>query len=557
MKRDALGSPIPLGPSVIQESVMQSLPLRVVVPFVVLCLPYVGLATWLERVKGSQSLAAFVASVALLMWVLAFATQTWRRFFLLQMPILLLSAAFAGYTLSFDNPPGQLIAYVLATSSWEEVRGFFGIWQGERLLLAAAILTSIYLLLAFRSPPRPISSGRNTYLRWGIMGAVVLLSAYAAQNSAAFIDGIAANPVFGTAMFVAGPLRHANATVNGTAIQKVPYGASRVGHEEVHILIIGESARRDSWSVYGYERKTTPNLEKLRGEAIFFQNAVADANLTIAAVPILLTGMSPGHFDMNLVRGNLVDLAEEAGYATAWLMNQDPHISLLIGIHADRMVYPPAISTLVAGHLPLDEALLPDFRREIARSGKARFIGLHVIGSHWQYDSRYPAAFEHFGSGKGLTYLSALSGKPDQQVVNAYDNSVAYTDWFLGQVIEQARKLTVPATVTYFADHGEDLFMLDGRSGHGAATYSKHQFDIPAFVWVNSAYREAHADKVQAMTQNSAKEIRSHNVFYSVADLMGIEWPGASPAQSFASAQFVPDLSPQVIAGGALVSRVD
>jgi hypothetical protein len=59
------------------------------------------------------------------------------------------------------------------------------------------------------------------------------------------------------------------------------------------------------------------------------------------------------------------------------------------------------------------------------------------------------------------------------------------------------------------------------------------------------------------MTQNSAKEIRSHNVFYSVADLMGIEWPGASPAQSFASSAFIPDLSPQVIAGGTLVSRTD
>jgi glucan phosphoethanolaminetransferase (alkaline phosphatase superfamily) len=115
----------------------------------------------------------------------------------------------------------------------------------------------------------------------------------------------------------------------------------------------------------------------------------------------------------------------------------------------------------------------------------------------------------------------------------------------------------VPATVTYFSDHGEDLFALDGRAGHGAATYSKHQFDIPAFVWVNSAYRQAHPDKVQAMTQNAAKEIRSHNVFYSVADLMGIEWPGAVPTQSFASTDFIPDHSPNVIAGGALVSRVD
>ena len=99
--------------------------------------------------------------------------------------------------------------------------------------------------------------------------------------------------------------------------------------------------------------------------------------------------------------------------------------------------------------------------------------------------------------------------------------------------------------------------MLDGRSGHGGATYSKHQFDIPAFVWVNSAYREAHPDKMQAMAQNSAKEIRSHNVFYSVADLMGSEWPGASPADSFASNRFIPALTTPVIAGGALVSRDD
>jgi glucan phosphoethanolaminetransferase (alkaline phosphatase superfamily) len=530
---------------------------RVAAAFIVLCLPYLALGAWLAHAKGLQSVAAYVASVGLMLWLFAFVARTWRRFFLLQFPLLLLSAAFAAYTLSFDNPPGQVIAYVLATSSWEELLGFFSIWQGQRLLLAAVLLASVYLILTVRSPPRLISSSRNVYLRWGPMAAVLLLIGYAAPNSAALVDGIATNPIVGTAMFVDGPLRHADAAVRGTAMQKLSYGASRVHGEEVHILVIGESARRDSWSVYGYGRRTTPYLEKLRGEAIFFQNAVADANLTICAVPILLTGMAPDRFDLNTIRGNLVDLAAQAGYYTAWLMNQDPHVSLLIGIHADRMLYPPAISTLVAGRLPLDEALLPDFRREIERSGKPRFIGLHVIGSHWQYDSRYPAAFAQFGPTGGLTYLSALSGVPDQRVVNAYDNSVAYTDWFLSQIIEQARKLAVPATVTYFSDHGEDLFALDGRAGHGAATYSKHQFDIPAFVWVNSAYRQAHPDKVQAMTENAAKEIRSHNVFYSVADLMGIEWPGAATAQSFASTDFIPDHSPQVIAGGALVSRVD
>jgi glucan phosphoethanolaminetransferase (alkaline phosphatase superfamily) len=533
---------------------MQTTRMRLIAAFGMLCLPYAALGAWLLHAKGLRSLAAFIASVALLMWVLALLSGTWRRFFLVQIPLFLLAAAFAACTLTFDNPPGQLIAFVLATSTWQEIRGFFGLWPGERLLLGGLILGSIYVWLAVRSPPQPISSGRNVRLRWGFIGAIVLLSGVAIGNAAAFIDGLAANPLIGSAMFVAGPLRYARAAVNGTAVHKVPYGAARAGGEEVHILIIGESARRDSWSVYGYQRKTTPTLQSLRGEAIFFQHAVADANLTICAVPILLTGVVPQRFDIKDVRGTLVDLAEEAGYSTAWLMNQDPHISLLLGIHADRMLYPPPLSTLIMGKLPLDETLLPDLRREIARGGKSRFIGLHVIGSHWQYDSRYPPAFERFGSGKGLDYLSVLSKEPDQRVVDAYDNSVLYTDWFLGQVIEQARALDVPATVSYFSDHGEDLFMLDGNAGHGTAVFTHHQFDIPAFVWVNSAYRQAHSDKVQAMQQNSAKEIRSHDVFYSVADLMGIEWPGASPARSFASSRFEPDLSNTVIAGGGLVS---
>jgi glucan phosphoethanolaminetransferase (alkaline phosphatase superfamily) len=536
---------------------MQRLPIRAIAAWVLLCLPYLALGAWLESAKGLQSVAAFVATIALLMWVLAFVARTWRRFLLLQFPFLVLAGTFAAYTLTFDDRPGKGIAYVLVTSSWAEFLGFFGIWQGKRLLLVAVILGLIYLILAVRSAPRPISFGRNVYLRWGPLAAVVLLSVYAAQNAVAFVEGIEFNPVIGTAMFAMGPLREARASLDGRAVRKVPYGASRSdADEEVHILVIGESARRDSWSVYGYQRQTTPDLEHLQGEAIFFQNAVADANLTIYAVPILLTGTPPTRLDMKAIAGSLVDLAQEAGYSTTWLMNQDPHISLLTGIHAEHMVYPP-VSTVVEGNLPVDGTLLPDLQREIQRRGKPRFIGLHTFGSHWEYALRYPAAFKPFGSGSELSHLSFLSGQPDQRILDAYDNSVAYTDWFLGQVIEQARTLNVPATVTYFSDHGEDLLMLDGRAGHGTHAYSKHQYAIPAFVWVNSAYRKAHPDKVQAMTQNSAKEIRSHNVFYSVADLMGIEWPGASPAQSFASSAFIPDLSPQVIAGGTLVSRTD
>jgi glucan phosphoethanolaminetransferase (alkaline phosphatase superfamily) len=139
--------------------------------------------------------------------------------------------------------------------------------------------------------------------------------------------------------------------------------------------------------------------------------------------------------------------------------------------------------------------------------------------------------------------------------VDAYDNAVLYSDWFLGQVIDAARRLKVPATVLFLSDHGEDLQLLDGAAGHGQPVYTEHAFNIPAFVWVNDAYRAAHPQRVKAMEQNAVKEFRSHNVFETEGDLMGITWPGRHPERSLASAQFVPDTSMKRIAGGVIVAN--
>jgi len=125
----------------------------------------------------------------------------------------------------------------------------------------------------------------------------------------------------------------------------------------------------------------------------------------------------------------------------------------------------------------------------------------------------------------------------------------------LKQIIEPARRLTVPATVTFFPDHGEDLQLLDGHSGHGAPEYTPHAFSIPAFVWINDAYAKAHPDKVAALRRNAGKQIRSHDVFGTLADLMDITWPGQQAARSFASDGFVPDRMAKYSAGGVLVTQ--
>lgn len=519
------------------------------------------LATAISQIgrQSTRTIATILLVSILLVFLIASLTRTWRRFFLVCFPLVLVSSAFAAYIVSFGVRPSRSLAVVLLSTSWEEVVGFVSLYQLSTLVLVACALVAVYLLVALRLPATRIFSGKPGALGITRSRALLLaslpLTAYASFNPADLIDGIAINPVTGGMLFFAADVPAAYASWKGTQVQRVPYGAQRSGGEEVHILVIGESARRDSWSVYGYGRSTTPYLDKLKDEVIFLQDAVADANLTSWSVPIILTGITPEQFTTTPVRGTLVDLAKEAGYSTAWLINQDISMTKYAGVHADHMTYPPHV-TNIFDLKTLDGVLLPAYATEIGRAGVPRFIGIHVMGSHWVYDRRYPASFQRFGSARNLNDLALFSrGNDSEGMMDAYDNSVAYTDWFLRQLIEHARALQVPVTLTFFPDHGEDVGLLDGTVGHGAPAYTPHAFEIPAFVWVNDAFRQAHPEKVTAIRANASKEIRSHDVFGTVADLMGISWAGADPVRSFASDKFVPDIAMRHCAGGQLVAR--
>jgi glucan phosphoethanolaminetransferase (alkaline phosphatase superfamily) len=522
--------------------------------------PSIAVAAWASRTRAPRSAVAVLMTFVLVACLLAAITRTWRRFFLVQYPFCLLGVVFATYTLTFGIAPGHTLAGIVVATSSEEVRGFIGLPQGRWLITLLVVWSLCYLASAAFLPTQRIFSGRGVLLARIVVVLLVPVAAYTATNSAQLIDGIGLQPVVGSLMFLGGDVPEVKSEMRGSQVHKIPYRAQRSGSEEVHVLVVGESARRDSWSVYGYDRPTTPYLDSLKNkdEAIFLQHAMADANLTSWAVPILLTGMTPDAFEMSKVRGNIFDLAKEGGYYTAFLANQDVNISAIVGVDADLIESPLDFSRNINGRRTLDGQMLPAFRRELARGGKSRFIGIHMMGSHWEYFNRYPADFQHFGTAKqigGLSMLSIFVPSKDNgaAVRDSYDNTVLYTDWFLQQVIEQARKLTVPATVTFFPDHGEDLQMLDRQSGHGQPVYTQHAFEIPAFVWANDAYRKLHPDIIAALKNNSTKEIRTHNLFYTVADLMGIKWPEANAARSFASASFVPEPTMQYIAGGVLV----
>jgi glucan phosphoethanolaminetransferase (alkaline phosphatase superfamily) len=517
-------------------------------------LPYVAML-YFCAMHGSKprSVLALLATAALGSLLLAGCTRTWRRFFLAYFPLLIVSIAYTVYALVYGIVPGRTLGMLLLSASSEEIRGLLILWPRKWLLLPLVAALTAYLWLAWRLPEWAIFSGKANIGARVILVLTLPITAYAATSTAQLVDGIALNPVAGSVMFFAGQLPRARAEIRGANVVKVPYHATPVTAEEVHVLIVGESARRGSWSVYGYQRRTTPYLERIKDEMILLRHVTADANLTVLAVPMILTGVAPQQLAGTRLRGNLLDVAKEGGYSTSWLVNQDIQVSTAIGITPDHLDYPPEMQSDVFGRNVPDSELLGAYRRELLRTGSPRFIGMHVMGSHWEYYRRYPPSFQRFGQAHQLNPLSiARSGQSvDQAMVDSYDNSVLYTDWFLAQVIEAARQLRVPVTVTFIPDHGESLSALDqGFAGHGGPEYSASQFQIPALVWVNDYYRRSHPQQVAALKANAAKQIRSHDFFYTVADLMGVTWPQAKPERSFASELFVPDTSGAMLVGG-------
>jgi glucan phosphoethanolaminetransferase (alkaline phosphatase superfamily) len=522
-------------------------------------MPFIAMLLWSLRTQAPRSLLTLVFTAILVTMALAACARTWRRFFLLTFPLWVLATAYSTCAIVSDKVPERTVALLLSSTSWEEISGLFGVWQQKWMTVPIAGVLALYLVLASRLPVWPVFSRASMTVTRVFLVLTVSMAVYAAQNFAQFTAGVALNPVIGSLMFFGVQMSRAHDELQGKLIVKTPFHAQRTRtDEEVHVLIVGESARRASWSAYGYARATTPYLDGLEkdNEAIFLRDAMSDANITILAVPIILTGLTPQEAAPGPRRGgNLLDLAKEAGYTTSWLVNQDVGVSTSMSMAADHLEYP---HEGLFSRRALDETLLPAYWREIARTGHARLIGMHVMGSHWQYHLRYPNSVQRFGSAQRRSGPSSATNDRSiaADLVDAYDNSVLYTDWFLQQVIEQARGLQVPATVTFIPDHGEASPYLDGAAvGHGAANYVPAEFEIPAFIWINAAYRKAHPEKVAALETNASKEIRSHDVFYTVADLMGITWPGAAPERSFASERFVPDATKQHLVRGVLTTR--
>jgi lipid A ethanolaminephosphotransferase len=290
----------------------------------------------------------------------------------------------------------------------------------------------------------------------------------------------------------------------------------------VTVVVVGETARADHFSLNGYPRDTNPELSA--ANVINYPNATSCGTLTAVSLPCMFSVFGKSDFGETKARSteNLLDVLQHAGVEVSWLDNNTGSKGV-----ADRVAYyhssPEETPALCHGKQCLDQILVDRLGPLLKHVKKDTVIVLHMLGSHGpSYFLRYPTEFALFKPDCRSSHLSECS---DEALMNAYDNTIVYTDYILGQVIGLLKQHQdrLSTSMIYLSDHGESLGE-DGLYLHGtpyliAPEAQKH---IPFLTWLSDDFAAAMTIDTQCLRDRSSEPVSHDNLFHSVLGLMDV-----------------------------------
>jgi glucan phosphoethanolaminetransferase (alkaline phosphatase superfamily) len=305
------------------------------------------------------------------------------------------------------------------------------------------------------------------------------------------------------------------------------FGAQATGRPlDAVVLVIGESARADRWSLNGYGRQTNPLLEK-RQNLVFLSNVVSQSISTRLAVPFIVARrpiLSPDGSPATQPEPSLIAAFNEVGYRSAWLSNQsnsgfwDTSSAFYArDAHTARFMNP---STFEQPGNP-DGVLLEPFAA-LLQGKQPLMVVVHTMGSHFQYANRYPPEFDRFQPSLKTPRHDAVPGARDsRESSNSYDNTILYTDYFLDQLMAQLNRDGRRSVLAYVSDHGEDV----GESScpaTGMKRQGRWSYRVPALVWLSDALAREKEAELARLRQAAAAPLQSDSVFPMLLEIAGV-----------------------------------
>ena len=329
---------------------------------------------------------------------------------------------------------------------------------------------------------------------------------------------------------------------------------------EVYVMVVGETARAHNFSLYGYPRNTNPLLSKTPGIKAF-PNVTTQSNTTHKSVPMLLSAASAEDFERLFHEKGILAAFKEAGFHTVFISNQLPNHSFIdfLGEQADEHYFLKKEDALQGNHY--DEDLLQKLDEILPKADASSsahyhyryrklFVVLHSYGSHFNYQERYPRSFAYFKPD------SRSEAKPENRrdLLNAYDNTIRYTDYILHGIIERLQKWEGVQTKTdgvydqptsamlYTSDHGENIFDDDRHLFlHAAPKASDYELHVPFIIWTSEGFSKQYPDILKALGENRTKQVQSSlSAFHTMLGIGGIQTHYRQDEYSVASDKYHP-----------------
>jgi lipid A ethanolaminephosphotransferase len=289
------------------------------------------------------------------------------------------------------------------------------------------------------------------------------------------------------------------------------------------VMVVGETARAANWGLNGYVRQTTPRLAGLN--VVNFSRVQSCGTDTETSLPCMFSAIGRHDYDAARIRNSdsLLHLLRRVGFNIVWRDNNTGCKGVCADIgeeRVDRLHVPAACDASGC----LDEVLLHGLDT-IARSNNGNlFVVLHQLGNHGPaYHKRYPQQFRRFAPTCDTAELQLCQR---QEIVNAYDNAVLYTDDFLASTIAflKAQEPRYDTALLYVSDHGESLgengLYLHGMPYSIAPTVQK---EVPMVMWFSTTFlRTFQID--EACLRSRARQPATHdNLVHTLLGMLQIE----------------------------------
>jgi len=304
----------------------------------------------------------------------------------------------------------------------------------------------------------------------------------------------------------------------GGRSQRVALGVRK---PTVMLLVIGETARAANFSLGGYPRITNPQMQQVQ-DLVYFDRATSCGTATATSLPCMFSPFPRTQFQVDEADRytNLLDALHDAGIDVEWRDNDSGCKGVCARVNTISYADQAASRHCAGGHC-YDSVMLDDLPQRLRQVTKDTLIVFHQIGSHGPaYSERYPPEAALFHPACKSNELQTCT---HEEIVNAYDNTIANTDAFLAKAVQilQQGSDQFDAVMMYVSDHGESL----GEQGiylHGMpyAFAPRVQKEVPFMVWTSEDFRRDRRIDNSCLLTHRNDEVSHDNLYHTVLGVM-------------------------------------